>query len=1145
MNQPADYLARQQALDPGRSFAVTAPAGSGKTGLLTQRVLRLLATCDTPEEVLCITFTRKAAAEMQERISTAIADAASQPRPASGHAQLSWDLAQAVLTRDRQLQWNLLSNPNRLRIQTIDGLCAALTRHNPFASLSGGVSGLLDQPQQAYRAAVAATLRLLEADEPLHRDISRLLTHLDNNLTTVTELLVRLLARRDQWMGHLLQIRNARLYLESSLAELITDTLRESTDLIGMHGSSLAALADYAGNQCRLHAPGSPLLALEGMQGLPANDSDALPEWKLLVEFLLTQTDTWRSPKGLNVKVGFPPGNDKAEKAACKARKEAMSELLGYLAEIPGLHSNLTLIRYLPPASYERDQWRLLDSLTHILPRLVAELKLVFRQLNATDFIEVAQSALLAFGDEDSPTELALALDYRIRHILVDEFQDTSSPQLRLLENLTRGWQPGDGRTLFIVGDGMQSCYGFRDANVGIFLDARQRGIGDLQLEPLDLQVNFRSQAGIIDWVNHTFGSAFPERDDIARGAVRYSPSIAFHPPQPGPAVDLHMFVDASDRRAEAQRVCELVQTAQRENPDASIAILVRTRGILRYILPALQAAGLSWQATDIDPLASRMAIVDLLTLTKALSDPGDRIAWLALLRSPWCGLDLTDLQQLAGVREREDQAHFPDLMSAILTASRQRPALSATGHTLLLRFARVISCVWQERRRKSLRQWIQGAWMALGGPATLLDAADKDNTQTYFALLEKHDRGGQIPDWEAFTLAVNKLYAAPDATANPKLQIMTIHKSKGLEFDTVIIPGLDMTGRPDDHELLIWQERIASSGKKQLILSTLAPTGEDKDPVYHYLREEAKLRSRLESTRLIYVGCTRAINKLHLLFNVKSDDKTEGYKPPAKASLLAPMWPALALDQARVELLKTEPVTPSELAVDEDDMTAVAVPALPYSLRLCPSWQRPVLIPSTLLSGYRGHEFEGDENLPILDSLLNRRERQIGIVMHQVLEQIATLGASHWDNGRIKRQTGYWQTLLRAQGLSGNELVQALNIIELAVRKTLSDSTGTWILSAEHPQSACELELYQGSEGHASAIIDRTFVDNGTRWIIDYKSSTPKPDQSTATFFAHEAEIYRPQLQRYARLFTLQGEASIRAGLYFPLLQHFEEISL
>jgi ATP-dependent exoDNAse (exonuclease V) beta subunit len=195
---------------------------------------------------------------------------------------------------------------------------------------------------------------------------------------------------------------------------------------------------------------------------------------------LLTNGGTWRAR--LTKAEGFPAGKENAE------LKNRFSELIAAISDTaPEAEQLLQELRSLPSANYAEHQWQLLDSLTSILPILVAQLTIVFKQQSATDYTAISQAALLALGDEDSPTDLALQLDYRIRHILVDEFQDTASPQLELLRKLTSGWQAGDGRTLFIVGDGMQSCYGFRSANVGLFLDARQRfnGAGSARQFPL------------------------------------------------------------------------------------------------------------------------------------------------------------------------------------------------------------------------------------------------------------------------------------------------------------------------------------------------------------------------------------------------------------------------------------------------------------------------------------------------------------------------------------------------------------------------------------------------------------------------------------------------------------------------------------
>src|SRR4029079_5189052 len=125
---------------------------------------------------------------------------------------------------------------------------------------------------------------------------------------------------------------------------------------------------------------------------------------------------------------------------------------------------------------------------------------------------------------EGEPTDLALALDYRIRHLLVDEFQDTSISQYELAARRPQGGEPGAGRTVFAVGDPMQSIYLFREAEVGLFLEARRSGIGSVELEALELSANFRSQAGIVEWVNETFSGVMPPREDAIAGAVAYRP---------------------------------------------------------------------------------------------------------------------------------------------------------------------------------------------------------------------------------------------------------------------------------------------------------------------------------------------------------------------------------------------------------------------------------------------------------------------------------------------------------------------------------------------------------------------------------------------------------------------------------------------
>src|SRR5918999_2544093 len=158
----ADAAERERALDATRSFIVQAPAGSGKTELLVRRFLKLLGTVERPEEILAITFTRKAAAEMRKRVLKEL--------PQAGELG------------------------NRLRIQTIDALCASLTRQMPVLSRFGAQPELVEDARPHYREAAARTLK------DLSPEVERLLAHLDNNVGTATWLLASMLAKRDQWL---------------------------------------------------------------------------------------------------------------------------------------------------------------------------------------------------------------------------------------------------------------------------------------------------------------------------------------------------------------------------------------------------------------------------------------------------------------------------------------------------------------------------------------------------------------------------------------------------------------------------------------------------------------------------------------------------------------------------------------------------------------------------------------------------------------------------------------------------------------------------------------------------------------------------------------------------------------------------------
>lgn len=1148
----ADQGVRDQALDIRHSFAVSAPAGSGKTGLLIRRTLRLLAECDHPEQVLAITFTRKAAAEMQERILKALLEGQDPTPPDDTYRRAIWEDARQVIARDTNKGWQLIANPGRLRIMTIDSLCRHLARQLAVESGLGDLPEPAEQPESYYREAVHNLFALLDAPGPVGDSLALLLEHLDNNPATLENLLVDLLGRREQWLHPLLSSRDARETLEQAMQDTVTSSLSKLRAALRPVASDVAGLCDYAAaNLLHLHIA-SPLTLGLGMTDLPGSEASAenVAGWHAIAELLLTRSGGWRARP--DKRSGFPTAKDAIDPQRADAAKQQLAEVIDWCRSQEALLELFNDLRHLPALAFSDSQWRLLEALAQLLPRLVAELSVVFQAHHACDFTEISLAAQRALGDEDDPSDLSLRLDYQIRHILVDEFQDTSSLQFDLLKKLVAGWQPGDGRTLFLVGDAMQSLYGFRNANVGLFLEARKGRVNQVELTPLDLTVNFRSDSTLVSWVNHTFTTVFPPREDISRGAVPYAMAQAARKGDPQARVTLDLFPQGSDETREAEAVIARIQEARLEDPNGSIAILARNRRQLAAILPALHEAGIAWQATDIDPLGTRMPVLDLLSLTRALLNPADRIAWLAVLRAPWCGLCLTDLYRIANpnLAEWAGNGHFPWLPGRILDPATPSE-LSSEGKQILERTAAVLRTAWHNRLRKPLRLWIEGTWLALGGPATLVDSVELAWCQQYFELLETHARGADLPDLDAFEQAVGKLYAAPATGFDNPVQVMTIHKSKGLEFDTVLIPGLGSGNGKNDSTLLYWRERLNERGESQLLIAPPLSPAEQRElessndglassQLVTHLKHEQKLKTALEDARVLYVACTRAIRRLHLFFNLPAQN-------PASGSLLACLWPSFADGFANCGALVTEHAEygaagqqDGDKQEDAGEERADGNESLTQLLRLPPDWRNPadkrLDSATTQLAAARA------ATLPVAnggDSL----QRHTGTVLHRTLSRIVTDGVDTWTAERIARQQQVWRLQLAALGVSDAE--RALPLLEQAITQTLRDDVGRWLLDNSHLHSACELALcHAGPDGTVMrSVIDRTFVDKDVLWIVDYKSSRPLPGQSQAAFTALESERYRDQLSRYRQVMAAQHQGQIRTALYFPLLPLLVEV--
>jgi ATP-dependent helicase/nuclease subunit A len=294
----------------------------------------------------------------------------------------------------------------------------------------------------------------------------------------------------------------------------------------------------------------------------------------------------------------------------------------------------------------------------------------------------------------------------------------------------------------------MQSIYRFRQAEVSLFLQARDRGIGEIQPEYLKLCANYRSLSAIVDRVNEVFSTVFPATDDIVTGAIAYSPSQAPVTEGTGLAVALHAFQEGQDQ-LEANTVAQIVKDAHEQSPGDSVAILVRARTHLPAIVNALKSADLRFRAVEIDPLGERTTVRDLLALTRAMLHAGDRVCWLAILRAPWCGLTLTDLHALA----------VGDTSQIIWERLQNLEALSQDGRQRAGRLRGVLAEAFAERGRWPLRRWVERAWAKLGGPACLEDKGALQDASDYFDLLESEQAGCDLVDFDGFSKRVDNLY--------------------------------------------------------------------------------------------------------------------------------------------------------------------------------------------------------------------------------------------------------------------------------------------------------------------------------------------------------------------------------------------------
>ncbi|HVN92957.1 MAG TPA: UvrD-helicase domain-containing protein [Terracidiphilus sp.] len=1099
-----DQAQRNLALDPRRCVLVRAPAGSGKTTLLSQRFLALLAEVDDPGEVVAITFTNAAAAEMRNRILDELRR--DNPSP----------IAARALAHSEALGWDLLNLPAQLRISTIDSFCRDLAMQQPVLSGLGGSLEIHEQPNELYRRAARRTLEqigqataALSTPAPLSAAIETLLDWRDNNWSEIEELTVKMLGERDRWM----------------------------------HDFVLNSEQDFDRLRARLE---SPLLRALGDSG-PIRYSDA--EWKIV--------------------------------RAC-----------------------FTLLRH-----------------------AAAQLRVVFAEAAAADFTEVAQIALSVLkGEDEFPIDAAQAVADGIRHLLVDEFQDTSRRQHELLRRLIAAWSDRLGRTCFVVGDPMQSIYGFREADAELFPRVEQLGLevpGDLPLlfDSVQLTANFRSEPSLIAGINETFAQVFaasPASGVVFAASqptrVAAEPSGLHLVATPTPRLQLHCtFIPETPRSADPDRkkaVADERNTAQQKQIDQiveivrahlprihsaraanekkalgekkekyRVAVLARARKSLVPIAAALRKASIPFRAVDLEALNDRPEIIDALSLIRAIFNPHDRVAWLGLLRAPWCGLSLADLHLLTS-------ADSPQLLNRPVPelALERAHLISPEGRIALDRVLHAFDVA--ERLRTSqpslqLGTWLQQIWLQLGG-AQCVDAAARANLDLFWDSLDSLPEGEPDLLGSALNSALIDLKAQPDPAADSDcgVQLMTIHGAKGLEFEVVIVPDLHTSPGHNTPGMLSWLERglpsalisaesDSSESVTEFLIAPFAQKGSGSGEARKWIDRLHRERDSHEACRLLYVAATRARDELHFFArpSYRSANGAPSELIAPRESLLRTGWPAWQpeiqrqFDQWRSTAASATapslaaPATLDSIAASASGNLFEFQPFAdePTLLRRLPPDFAPPTAPSVDFA----------EESPVgLGRLYERHEgglasRALGNAVHELLQHLAQQLASETHAAALASLTARQPRIAASIRAAGIDPAQAARMAAQAiqiVQKTAEDPLAQWILSPR-PDAASEVRWTGVAEGVTRTVqVDRIFragpipesaaasPADDTWWIIDYKTAHDGGSDPAASLPELRRQ-FAPQIEAYATVLRNLRGAGIRlcGGLYYPRMALFD----
>lgn len=1030
-----DQKQRDEIRDSDHSLIISAPAGAGKTEALVSRMIKKLLLVEDPKEVIAITFTKKATNEMKKRIDDWIRDE---------NIQYKEDLKK-IKNKFKVEDWEIFIE--NLNIMTIDALALRIIqKDNKYRVFQPEI---LEDVKDLLKDSID---EIVEEPE-FSKHIQEMLLFIGQNYQQDKKNIIKMLEKRDQWLKNINEITHLSIEkIEAKYLSYVNEEIKKRVNEIN------EIFNDHEIEQ---------LQTIYNKQKTNTKPSKFKPEdvnsWKNLVELIFRKDGKIR-----------------------QIRQDLRIEVDKIF-----INKNNNEINIINNISNVINKENIIENIT-ILPSFAKSLKLFcvalsanFKKTNKADFTHILSEAIMILKDD--PIEVILNHD--VSHLLIDEFQDTNQTQVDFIELILGNFAANiPNKSLLLVGDPMQSIYRFRKAEVKFFNQINQnKSFAGLKLKSLKLITNFRSDPKIIDWINRNVVKLFPSQNNADLDAVSYTKF------KPRPKINkddgilkIHRFVAPNSSinelyRVEAKETVKIIKKIQKETPSREIAILTYSRPNIQEIIHELKLENIAIEATKIQEIKERQSFQDILSLTRALYNFNDKVHWIAVLRAPWCGIELKSLTKL--FEKNHDLTAWE-----IINNKKLIKILDKESYKRINFVTKTINSFLSFKGHVSHRYFIESIWRMLKGYECLLEENDYEEIETFFECINECSSPLSINfddlDKKIQDLNISKIENTDD---NKKpIKILTMHASKGMGFECIILPNLNRPQKPEEKPLFINEENIIAIKKNNL---------DKKDGLYDYLWEKEKIRIQNEKIRLLYVSISRAKKECHL---ISSENMIEGESDIKPNSFLNMLLPVIKNEK----ILQVKPENFSDIDNFSPQLRRIKLQYLNSQIQeLTPSFDQEI----------KNVYFENI--FTFTGSLIHKYYK---IIIKNQLD----------INEILSKKLILFKQLYLKNNFSDAEIYNALNIISTSFNTLINTKNGRWIYKL-HKDDQMEVEyIIKGKDEFEKRIPDRSFIYENNRWVIDYKTVF---DEKNLHVYANN---FKPQLDKYEKLYD--NKYPIIKAIYF-----------